>query len=150
MHRPGTIGRVNGWGAPETYDWRALYAACKRLLPGARRWKPRVGQPVWLANLLAAKLPRLPQAVVYALLIGSCLVLYFIDISQFAFLPYATKVVVVGTLTTLPMLFSGIIFIRSFTAVKKKDAALGANLIGGLVGGATGFCGFFGGSPLSS
>jgi glucose uptake protein GlcU len=32
------------------------------------------------------------------------------------------------------MLFSGIIFIRSFTAVKEKNNALGANLIGALVG----------------
>ena len=38
-------------------------------------------------------------------------------------------------LTTLPMLFSGIVFIRSFTSVERKDTALGANLIGGLVGG---------------
>jgi hypothetical protein len=33
------------------------------------------------------------------------------------------------------MLFSGIIFIRSFTAVARKDRALGANLIGALAGG---------------
>jgi hypothetical protein len=32
------------------------------------------------------------------------------------------------------MLFSGIVFIRSFTTVAGKDAALGANLIGALVG----------------
>jgi hypothetical protein len=32
------------------------------------------------------------------------------------------------------MLFSGIIFIRSFTAVKEKNNALGANLLGALVG----------------
>lgn len=90
---------------------------------------------VLLANLLAAKLPRLPQSVVYACLIGTCILLYFVDISQFAFLPYATKAVIVGGLTTLPMLFSGIIFIRSFTQVERKDVALGANLIGGVVGG---------------
>ena len=40
-----------------------------------------------------------------------------------------------GGLTSLPMLFSGIVFIRSFTAVAEKDQALGANLIGALVGG---------------
>jgi len=38
-------------------------------------------------------------------------------------------------LTSLPMLFSGIVFIRSFAAADRKDAALGANLMGALVGG---------------
>lgn len=90
---------------------------------------------ILLANLIAARLPRLPLEIVYALLIGSCLVLFFVDISQFAFLPYATKAVVVGLWTSLPMLFSGIIFIRSFASVPGKDKALGANLFGSLCGG---------------
>ncbi|HKB01564.1 MAG TPA: methyltransferase domain-containing protein [Gemmataceae bacterium] len=90
---------------------------------------------VLLANLIAAKLPRLPLGLVYALLVGSCLGLFMLDLSRFAFLPYATKAVVVGLLTSLPMLFSGIVFIRSFAAADRKDAALGANLMGALVGG---------------
>jgi len=90
---------------------------------------------ILLANLIAARFPRIPQDLVTLGLIGSCLALYFIDLSRFAFLPYLTKAAIVGTLTTLPMLFAGIIFIRSFAAVKRKDVALGANLIGALVGG---------------
>jgi hypothetical protein len=90
---------------------------------------------ILLANLTAAKLPRLPLELVYALLIASCLVLFVVDISQFASLPYATKAVVVGLWTSLPMLFSGIIFIRSFASVPGKDKALGANLFGSLCGG---------------
>jgi SAM-dependent methyltransferase len=90
---------------------------------------------ILFANLIAAKLPRLPLQLIYGLLIGSCLVLFFVDISQFAFLPYATKAVVVGLWTSLPMLFSGIIFIRSFASVPAKDKALGANLFGSLCGG---------------
>jgi len=66
--------------------------------------------------------------------VGTCLVLYFVDLSSFAFLPYATKAIIVGGLTTLPMLFSGIVFIRSFASVPGKDKALGANLIGALIG----------------
>ena len=88
------------------------------------------------ANLIETKWPkRLPRNLVWSCLIGSCIALYFIDISRFGFLPYATKSLIVGTLTTLPMLFSGIVFIRSFTRVERKDLALGANLIGSLVGG---------------
>ena len=89
---------------------------------------------ILLANLIAYKFPRIPLGWVYAVLCGICLFLYFLDLSRFAFLPYASKVLVVGGLTTLPMLFSGIVFIRSFAAVSGKDKALGANLIGALVG----------------
>jgi spermidine synthase len=90
---------------------------------------------VLLSNALAARFPRLPLELVYVALCGSCLALYFVDIARFAFLPYLTKSLVVGTLTTLPMLFSGIVFIRSFLMVAAKHTALGANMIGSLVGG---------------
>ncbi|MCI0700091.1 MAG: methyltransferase domain-containing protein [Planctomycetia bacterium] len=90
---------------------------------------------ILLANLIAARFPQLPLKPVYALLVFSCIGLYFLDLSRFAFLPYAAKATVVGLLTSLPMLFSGIVFIRSFAAAERKDAALGANLIGALVGG---------------
>lgn len=89
---------------------------------------------ILLANLLAAKLPRLPLGLVYSLLIGICLALYFVDLSRFAFLDYTHKALIVGGLTTLPMLFSGIVFIRSFALIPGKAQALGANLLGALVG----------------
>ena len=90
---------------------------------------------ILLANWITARHPKLSQVWVCSLLIGSCLALYFVDLSRFAFLPFALKAVVVGTLTTLPMLFAGIVFIESFTRVPHKNKALGANLIGSLVGG---------------
>ena len=89
---------------------------------------------ILLANLLAYRFPWIPTGAAYVALIGTCLSLYFIDLAQLAFLPYFTKVLVVGSLTTLPMLFSGVIFIRSFAVVVGKDEALGANLVGSLVG----------------
>ncbi|MBN9121811.1 MAG: hypothetical protein J0I06_22165 [Planctomycetes bacterium] len=90
---------------------------------------------ILLANLVAARFPRLPLLPVYGLLVSSCVGLYFLDLSRFAFLPYPTKALVVGLLTSLPMLFSGVVFIRSFAVTDRKDAALGANLMGSLVGG---------------
>jgi len=60
--------------------------------------------------------------------------LYFVDLAQFAFLPYISKALAVGCLTTLPIFFSGIIFIRSFAKVERKDDALGANLAGAIIG----------------
>lgn len=89
---------------------------------------------ILLSNIIAAKLPKMPLAPVYILLCGTCVSLYFIDIAQFAFLPYVLRAIIVGGLTTLPMIFSGIVFIVSFANVDKKDEALGANLIGALVG----------------
>ena len=87
-----------------------------------------------LANWLAYKFPKIQVRYAYFALIMTCLILYFLDLAQFAFLPYATKALVVGCLTTLPMLFSGIIFIRSFAIVEGKNEALGANLVGAMVG----------------
>ena len=89
---------------------------------------------ILLANLLAYKFPNISIKFLYVLLISTCLGLYFTDLSRFAFLPYSTKAVTIGILTTLPMLFSGIIFIRSFALIVGKDEALGANLVGALVG----------------
>jgi hypothetical protein len=90
---------------------------------------------ILVANLIAARFPRLPLTPIYLLLVGSSVGLYFLDLSRFAFLPYATKALLVGLLTSLPMLFSGIVFIRSFAVAERKDSALGANLMGSLVGG---------------
>ncbi|HEX9027619.1 MAG TPA: hypothetical protein VF823_00505 [Anaerolineales bacterium] len=87
-----------------------------------------------LANFIARKFPNLPLRWAYAGLITICLALYFVDLAQFAFLPYLMKALVVGSLTTLPMLFSGVIFVRSFAGVDGKDEALGANLVGSLAG----------------
>ena len=90
---------------------------------------------ILLSNLLVMKWPKVPLGPVYGLLVGSCLGLYFLDLSRFAFLPYPTKAAVVGLLTSLPMLFSGVVFVKSFAATDRKDTALGANLMGSLVGG---------------
>lgn len=87
-----------------------------------------------LANWIAYKFPKLPIVLVYVLLIGSAVGLYFVDLARFGFLPYPLKALIVGTLTSLPMLFSGIVFVRSFAVADNRSNALGANLIGALVG----------------
>jgi spermidine synthase len=90
---------------------------------------------ILLANLVVQRFPGLPLPYAYAALVATCLGLYFVDLASFAFLDYPLKAAIVGGLTALPMLFSGIAFARSFTLVTAKDAALGANLIGALAGG---------------
>jgi hypothetical protein len=87
-----------------------------------------------LANWLANRFPNIPVQFVYLVLISICLGLFFVDLAQFAFLPYFYKAIIVGCLTSLPMLFSGFVFISSFHKADSKNDALGANLIGALVG----------------
>jgi spermidine synthase len=89
---------------------------------------------ILLSNIIAAKLPRISLRTGYVLLFCACVSLFFIDIARFASLPYIAKAPIVGILTTIPMLFSGIVFIKSFADTQEKDIALGANLIGALCG----------------
>ncbi|WP_449244759.1 hypothetical protein [Desulfobacca acetoxidans] len=46
---------------------------------------------ILVANFLAAIFPKLPLKVTYVALILSCLTLYFLDLSRFAFLPYVSE-----------------------------------------------------------
>ena len=90
---------------------------------------------ILIANWLASALPRISVGAVYARIVRSCLALYFVDLSQFIGLPIVSRAIVVGGLSCLPMVFSGIVFIRSFAASSNKESALGFNLFGALVGG---------------
>jgi hypothetical protein len=90
---------------------------------------------ILLSNALAGVVRGVPDGFLYAGLVTTCVGLYFLDLSRFGFLPYPTKAAIVGGLTSLPMLFSGLVFIRSFAVADRKDAALGANLMGSLAGG---------------
>jgi hypothetical protein len=89
---------------------------------------------ILLANLVVLKIPSVSIGVVWAGLIGSVLGLYFFDLAPLGSLPYASKAILVGGITTLPMFFAGIVFARSFAITPAKDHALGANLWGALLG----------------
>lgn len=53
LTRPETIGQIIPLGGPNAYSWKALYETCRALLPGARKWKPIVSQPVPVAKVAA-------------------------------------------------------------------------------------------------
>lgn len=55
-----TIGKTYPMGGPKAYSWKELYAVCKRLLPGARTWKPMASMPVPVARLAAATVMKTP------------------------------------------------------------------------------------------
>jgi len=89
---------------------------------------------VLIANAIVIRWPRIPVAPVFGVLVATVLALYFVDLARFAFMDPVPKAVLVGGLTTLPMVFSGIVFARAFAVSPHKDYALGANLLGALVG----------------
>lgn len=55
-----TIKKAYPMGGPKTYSWKELYRACKRLMPGTKRWKPLAALPVPVAKLLAVTIMKTP------------------------------------------------------------------------------------------
>src|SRR3989442_1391174 len=88
---------------------------------------------ILLANLIATTFPRIPINLAYFELIGSCALLYSLDLADFVYLSYVKKAILIDNLTALPILFNGIIFIRSFAESPDKHQTLGANLINSLI-----------------
>ncbi len=86
------------------------------------------------ANVIVLRWRRIPLEPVYGILLAVVAGLYIVDLASFAFLPFALKALIVGSLATLPMAFSGIAFARAFEVASRKDHALGANLLGALAG----------------
>ncbi|MBI5765388.1 MAG: complex I NDUFA9 subunit family protein [Planctomycetes bacterium] len=60
LSKPETIGRAFDLGGPEAVTWKELYRICRETIPGAKKWKPMVSQPVWAARLLASTVMKLP------------------------------------------------------------------------------------------
>ena len=87
------------------------------------------------ANLICALWKHLPIKFVCILLIVSCGVIYFVTPGDLSQLQFVSRILAVGALSTMPLLFSGLLFIYSFRQAESRSRALGANLLGALVGG---------------
>lgn len=53
ISRPETFGQIIPLGGPRPYSWIELYETCRALIPGAKKWKPLVSQPVPVAKAIA-------------------------------------------------------------------------------------------------
>ncbi len=53
LFKPETTGQVIPLGGPHPYSWIDLYETCRALIPGARKWRPLVSQPVPVAKAIA-------------------------------------------------------------------------------------------------
>jgi hypothetical protein len=90
---------------------------------------------ILLANLVAARWPAPGYGACYAGLLAAILLLYGFPLDRLFLASELAKGLAVGGLFTLPLFFAGLIFIASFRAAPRKDAAFGANLLGAILGG---------------
>lgn len=78
--RDDLTGQVVPLAGPRVYTWIELYNACRALMPGARRWKPLVSQPVPVAKMLARTVMSAPMA--FAELVVPSLGMMRFDVGQ--------------------------------------------------------------------
>jgi hypothetical protein len=90
---------------------------------------------ILLANLVASRY-QVPVAgwPTAGLLVG-VIALAIMPVTGIAALPPALRVVVGGGFLALPVFFSGLIFVTAWATTRRKDLALGSNLLGSLLGG---------------
>ena len=90
---------------------------------------------ILLANLVVARLPGIALRWVYAALLAALLFNYFVSLRGILELDFWAQVVVSGIQVAGPLFFSGIVFARWFERAEDTSSALGANLMGAVVGG---------------
>jgi hypothetical protein len=90
---------------------------------------------ILLANLVVARVRGIPVRWVYAALFAALLVNYVVSLRGLLEDGFWTQVVAAGAQVAGPLCFSGIIFARWFERAENPSSALGANLMGAVVGG---------------
>jgi hypothetical protein len=90
---------------------------------------------ILLANLVAARWPRVPQCFIVSGLAATIIALAIVPLDWFNALTGVGKLIAASIFLTAPVFFAGLVFVRSFAASPDKARALGSNLIGALVGG---------------
>jgi hypothetical protein len=95
---------------------------------------------VLLANLAAMRLER-PATASYVPLFVALLALYLVPRELILSWPFAGRLAWALLAVPLPVFFAGLVFSTSFRAARDVPAALGANLVGAMIGG---FCEYLG------
>lgn len=90
-----------------------------------------------LANLTAARRRIDPKGWPFIGLVVSLVVLILFPQAWIAGLPMAARVLAGGLLLSIPVYFSGLLFVSLWAASAEKSLAFGSNLLGSLVGGVT-------------
>jgi hypothetical protein len=90
---------------------------------------------ILLANLAVARIGGMPLWSIYVALFATLLFNYFVPLRGLLQYGFWLQVVASGARVAGPLFFSGIIFARWFQDVENPSGALGANLMGAVVGG---------------
>lgn len=90
---------------------------------------------ILLSNLFVYYIKIKDTAILYCLLLGSILVIYFIPLTWLNGCNYLFKSTAIAVFLNIPVFFAGVIFINSFAKYPHKDIALGSNLLGAGLGG---------------
>jgi hypothetical protein len=81
------------------------------------------------ANLLVMRVPRANTFLVYGLLLAAILARLFIHV------PHSSERLIVTALLTLPLFFAGVAFSSELVKAPAIGTAMGANLLGAMLGG---------------
>jgi hypothetical protein len=87
------------------------------------------------ANFFVWKLRPRNTGMLFSLLSGSLFISYLVPFSALTSLSLLTRACIGGTITALPVLFSGLIFATTFSRTDNADISLGSNILGALFGG---------------
>jgi spermidine synthase len=88
-----------------------------------------------LANLVASRFRFSPSGWPFLGLMVALFALTLVPPGWLAVLPSMLRIIIGGAFLSLPVFFSGLIFVRLWADTARKDLAFGSNLIGSLVGG---------------
>jgi threonine dehydrogenase-like Zn-dependent dehydrogenase len=89
---------------------------------------------VLLANLVADRLPEFSRWL-YAPLIASILLVYAVPTNAILALPFAGRVAWTALAVPIPIFFAGLVFSGTFKLSRHPSSAIGANLVGAMLGG---------------
>lgn len=87
------------------------------------------------SNLVYSSFKRISSLPLSIGLILSCILLYLVPLQVLASFELAPRVIVFCGLISMPVLFSGLLFVRAFDNAMKPERALAINLAGALIGG---------------
>jgi len=88
-----------------------------------------------VANLVYGKWRSYPVALPYAAILIWGLLVYMIPVRSLLVPSAGFRILLTISVLCMPVLFAGLIFIRSFATVKFSGSALGWNLLGAVLGG---------------
>ena len=88
-----------------------------------------------ISNLIYERWKSYPLALPYTGIIVSAMLAYVVPLRALLFPNVGLRITVATLLLCLPVLFAGMVFIRSFSEAHFSGAALGWNLIGAVLGG---------------